>query len=422
MIFVFASTGCTDILEGYKLDESPHIAVTRERPPVERIEVSNYDGLRSALFELVTEHETEGLIIIYSYDREDVQADVDSICFEIMNEYPPGIFSVSLITGEVTRIVSFFEIDISVEYKRTKEQVDSIVNVSTLRYLRTELLSIMSDYREDAVLLTSLQISEEDLVEYARETYYQNPRSIVMMPTIAVTTFSAGGEDKFLELSVGTYGETGIMRRYGASLALSVRRNAVLAVGENDAEILLSLAENLIAACLFDEGTARTISEHGAQNIAVTAYGALVRGSAVGEGFAMAFKALCDELDFDCRVVLGTRDGMVHAWNIVALYGDYYHIDVAMCAMNGIKTAFLRSDSAFLGDYSWDIDNTIRCYGRLTYEDIVGPEDPPVEPPEGTEEDTDEETDIGEGILEEPGKPPEQTGETGDSGTDEEDE
>ena len=124
---------------------------------------------------------------------------------------------------------------------------------------------------------------------------------------------------------------------------------------------------------MFDEGAARTIHVHGAQNLAATAYGALVRGSAVGEGFAMAFKALADELGFDCRVVLGYHDGQVHAWNIISLYGDYYHVDVAMSRVNGIDTAFLKTDADFEKMlYTWDRENTVRCEGALTLDDIPG--------------------------------------------------
>ena len=155
-----------------------------------------------------------------------------------------------------------------------------------------------------------------------------------------------------------------------------VRQNAERALGETDAEILLSLVDNLMASTEFDEGTARTISIHGAQNFAATASGALVRGLAVGEGFAMAFKALCDELRFDCRVVLGYIDDRVHAWNIVSLDGDYYHIDVAMCVVYGLEAAFLKSDIDFEELYTWDRDNTVKCEGMLTLEDIIGMEVP----------------------------------------------
>jgi len=374
LILVIALSGCATILEDDRLTESLHPVMQPERPPEEQIEVSNYDELKTELLNFVVQHVNTGRIYATNYDG-DVTADAQVACREILNYDPIGTYALLDISCHATRIVSYYEVDVNIDYKRTKQQIESIVNVSTLRYLRTELLNVMSDYREEAVIRTTLNITTEDIIALVRETFYQNPRRTVMMPVMAVETFPVSGNDKIYELRFGYVERASILRQHGANLERYVRRNAELAVGENDAEILLSLIENLTAASIYDAGTARTISVHGAQNFAATAFGALVNGSAVGEGFAMAFKALCDELGFECIVVLGHLDGMIHAWNIVSLYGDHYHIDVAMCSVDGIESAFLKTDADFVERYSWNMEGTISCKGTLTYEDIVGTEE-----------------------------------------------
>lgn len=61
------------------------------------------------------------------------------------------------------------------------------------------------------------------------------------------------------------------------------------------------------------------------------AYGCLVSGKAVCEGYSKAFKLMCDLSALDCMVVVGESlsggswEG--HAWNIVKIDGKYYHID-----------------------------------------------------------------------------------------------
>jgi len=373
---IIAASGCTGIIEGYTEIVTRHASTPYERPPEEQIDVADYDELMAEMLELIIQHEDSGSLLASNYDG-DVTADVARACSEISSDHPIGAYAVASITGETKRIVSIHEIEISIKYKRTKDQLDSLVNVATLRYLKTELQSAMSNYRDEAVFRTSLNITEEDIIGFVREAYYENPRTIVMLPVVAVETFPASGEDRIFELRFGNIEQAGILRQYGMSLATRyVRRNAELAVGDTDAEILLSLANNLIASTSFDLGTAKAISVHGPQNFAATAYGALANGNAVGEGFAMAFKALCDELGFDCRVVLGYLDGMVHAWNIVYLSRDFYHIDVAMCDANGIETAFLKNDADFGEHYSWNTENTVSCKGTMTYEDIVGVEEP----------------------------------------------
>lgn len=57
------------------------------------------------------------------------------------------------------------------------------------------------------------------------------------------------------------------------------------------------------------------------------AYGALVDGKAVCEGYARAFKYLCDMVGIPCELVIGTTD-IEHMWNLVQIDGEWYHIDV----------------------------------------------------------------------------------------------
>jgi transglutaminase/protease-like cytokinesis protein 3 len=87
----------------------------------------------------------------------------------------------------------------------------------------------------------------------------------------------------------------------------------------------------------------------------------------VGEGYAMAYKALCDELGLECYVVQGTYNARPHAWNIVGIDGSYYHVDVAMCDVNGMSTAFLKKDSDMKKKYTWDASKYKVCDGPLTY-------------------------------------------------------
>ena len=373
--FMLAASGCTAMLEGESRIRTAHYIPPYEAPPEQQIEISSYDELTAEILSLIMQHESTGSMYAVSYDG-DVEQDVRRVCLEMRDDDPLVAYAVESMDGETKRIVSSYEIAISIEYRRTKQQVDSIVNVSTLRFLPTEILSVMSAYQEETVLRTSLRVTEEELTRYIKDEYYKNPRRIVMLPVVDIETYLSSGDDKIFELRFGNTVQTGILRQYSVSLAdLYVRSNALLAVGETDAEILLSLAENLIASTEYDEAAARTIGLHGAQNFAATAYGALANGKAVGEGFAMAYKALCDELGLDCRVVLGYNDGRVHAWNIVWLSGYYYHIDVAMCAANGIQTAFLKTDEDFYDSYSWNTEATVECEGTLTYFDIVGHED-----------------------------------------------
>ena len=60
---------------------------------------------------------------------------------------------------------------------------------------------------------------------------------------------------------------------------------------------------------------------------AYSAYGALVLKKAVCNGYAEAMKLLCDLSGVTCKMISGTADGENHAWNLIKLDKDWYHVD-----------------------------------------------------------------------------------------------
>lgn len=58
-----------------------------------------------------------------------------------------------------------------------------------------------------------------------------------------------------------------------------------------------------------------------------TVYGIMIDGLGVCEGYANALKALLDEAGVENHIIVGTAGGDAHAWNLVLVEGDYYHVD-----------------------------------------------------------------------------------------------
>lgn len=115
-------------------------------------------------------------------------------------------------------------------------------------------------------------------------------------------------------------------------------------------EKVLAVHDYLILNCKYDYANylADTIPY-----ISGTAYGALVDGKAVCEGYTQAFLYIMNKLGIPCRYVrgyVGTTQGP-HAWNMVQLDGKWYHVDVTWddpvwdCIGRVDHTYFLLSDS-----------------------------------------------------------------------------
>lgn len=76
----------------------------------------------------------------------------------------------------------------------------------------------------------------------------------------------------------------------------------------------------------------------------LTLIGALIDGSAVCEGYAMAFNFLCDALGISSFVIVSEE--LDHAWNIVELDGAWYFVD-ATWSDTSSDTYFLLGSTAF---------------------------------------------------------------------------
>jgi hypothetical protein len=192
--------------------------------------------------------------------------------------------------------------------------------------------------------------------------------------------FPDEGEDRIAEVIC----EYDYPTRELRSMTEELRRAALELSGrvesELDHEILLELCLMLSETTEMDMATANDGSFTRQDKVA-TAYGALVEHLAVGEGYAMAYKALCDEFGIGCTVVTGRKNGVSHSWNIVRLDGDYFHVDVSAFDSAEPQEMFLLGDSDMTG-YWWDSLEYAPCDSGRGFADFFPPEPPAEEPME----------------------------------------
>ena len=91
-----------------------------------------------------------------------------------------------------------------------------------------------------------------------------------------------------------------------------------------------------------------------------TAYGAIVLGKALCEGYSRAFQLLMLELGADTYLIAGESSGP-HMWNIIKLGGHYYHVDIthddpvnaADSSRNIIHVNFNQTDEIMKKTHTW---------------------------------------------------------------------
>lgn len=107
--------------------------------------------------------------------------------------------------------------------------------------------------------------------------------------------------------------------------------------------------------------------------------GPFLEGSAVCEGYARAFKLICDEADIPCIIVTGvaTDENRAenHAWNIVRKGRNNYHVDVTWnsCVYPCAKFPLYYnvSDAFMEKDHTWNRAFFPRCAAPGEYESAM---------------------------------------------------
>ncbi len=136
------------------------------------------------------------------------------------------------------------------------------------------------------------------------------------------------------------------LRREKAELMLCAVQFAVSAKQASPPEQALLIHDRILRECSYRCGAPEGDS----------AAGALLLHEAECGGYAAAFALLAEAVGLPCRTVTGAADGVPHAWNLIALDGEWYHTD---CAFDDTEPSqphrfFLRSDAEMRSTHTWD--------------------------------------------------------------------
>ena len=143
-----------------------------------------------------------------------------------------------------------------------------------------------------------------------------------------------------------------------------------------------ALHDYLVRNCAYD--TALESSTSPIETTSYSAYGALVDGSCVCQGYALAYKLLLSRLGLSCVLVMS--QSMNHAWDMVKTDdGNWYHVDTTWddptpdqgFDADVSHTYFLRSDASMtsLSHHGWEAAYTTPSvdYANRSYATYSGP-------------------------------------------------
>lgn len=376
--------GCSSLLEGSQAHSVPHNAPNEDdsSDPV-YLEVSNYEELQQAMHTLVADHQDEGVIRFSSYNG-DIEQDLNNACIYITNDTAIGSYAVSYVGSSLNRFVSYYEATISIIYEKEVTEINSIVNVTYVNEIEPVIKNVLDNCLSSVAIRTSGDyVNIESFDTILNKVYYSDPQLIVSMPIMNVTEHTDSiGKGRIYEVTMEYQNSDEIMLGMRSAFKTILEQLSYELEDTDDKDYLLYQLCTYLAGRTEYTGSV-TDEEFDQFALENTAYGALYRGEASSEGFAMAMKLLCDWYEIECQVVTGRYDNRIHAWNMINVDGDWYHFDITRLD-NSASASLMRTDSKMDDNYSWDTTVYPVCDGDLnhTYLTGSGQTEPPAENPE----------------------------------------
>lgn len=333
-------SGCSSLLNRPYVMVEPHVEQPTVAGDSSTIQVSTYSELVNAVLFLVSQGTEQGVIQLTDY-RGDVEEDLNRACVEVAKDDPLGAYAVDFIKNSYTRVLTTYEAVISITYRRTKEQVQNIVNVTSTSAIRKEVSEALAAYQPELVLRVGYFTGDQESVAaLVRQAYYDAPAAAMGMPECTVALYPETGTQRIVEILLSYPEDPEVMQEKSTQLQEELDAlTAPLRPQQYSSVERLSMLFGLLPRAV-------TYSPDGGS----TAWDAIVGKGADSEGLALAFQLLAGKLEVGSTLVEGTLKGEVHFWNRLSDDGGTHYVDLTR---DRSGTTWSAEDLVELG-YVWE--------------------------------------------------------------------
>ena len=350
--------GCGSVFDGEYVSVSDYVPTVQENGKEEgKVTVRNLTQLKQALRELVASGEKEGSIQFDSaYDGEATE-DMAAACWQVRSQDALCAYCVENISYELSKIVTYYEAKVSVNYSRDIQQEGSMVRLPYSTGVEDSIRTALEQGKTRlVVLIGSSTYSAEEMELLVGKVYRSNPAGATREPHVNVNMLSGTSLQRLYEINLNYGVSSGeLQMRQKALKELQAFPDGTLEE-QDSAHRVLAICDYLREHC--------TYSDNGENN---DVYAALIQKTANSEGLALACVELCHQQGIDCQIVYGQRNWQNHCWDIVNVEGEYYHVDPTVCLTEGLERGFLLSDEAIWNSHRCDTSAYPRCTGKLNY-------------------------------------------------------
>jgi len=143
-------SGCSSLLDREYSTVEAHTSKYWESESADTLRAETYQDIVNDLLILIGQHTEEAQVRLYDYeDDTSVADDLERAAAEVKQETPMGAYAAEYITSESKAQRGYYEVTVHIGYRRTAEQIQSVVNATSTEALPDLLNAAVRDGKSE---------------------------------------------------------------------------------------------------------------------------------------------------------------------------------------------------------------------------------------------------------------------------------
>ena len=198
-------TGCASLLERTYSKVEPHSSRFWESEAADTLRAENYQDIVNDLLILIGQHTESASLRLYNFEDDlAAAAAMEQAAAETQQETPLGAYAVEYMTSAGQSRRGYYEATVKISYRRTAEQVQSLVNATSPEAVYSLLDAALDEGRTELAIRVSYWGTDgRERVEAAVEQL-RKERGLEETPTWQVNYYPDSGQVGLVEFLMGS--------------------------------------------------------------------------------------------------------------------------------------------------------------------------------------------------------------------------
>lgn len=193
LVMVFL-TGCASLLEREYSTVEPHSSKFWESEAADTLRAENYQDIVNDLLILIGQHKESATVRLYNFEDDLAVADtVEKAAMEVQQETPMGAYAVEYITSSSQQQRGCYEVSLQIGYRRSAEQIQSVVNATSTEAVYSLLKSALAAGRTELAVRISYWGSDGQEKVDAAVARLREERGLTETPQWLANNYPANG-------------------------------------------------------------------------------------------------------------------------------------------------------------------------------------------------------------------------------------